>query len=82
MGTQKFTTLLVEGGSQTLDSFIKSGYWDEIQCITNEMQLDDGIYAPKIPPTATLSQTFDILDDHIHIYVNPDYHYVAEVGLS
>ena len=41
-------TLLVEGGAQTLQSFIDSGIWDEARIETAPFTLSDGIRAPKI----------------------------------
>lgn len=69
LGKMKFTTLLVEGGSQTLNAFIKKGMWDEIQCITNIKQLSKGVSAPDIPTNTELSQSFQILDDRVEVYI-------------
>lgn len=44
------TSLLVEGGSRLLQSFIDQGLWDEARVITNEsLYLDAGTPAPVLP---------------------------------
>jgi diaminohydroxyphosphoribosylaminopyrimidine deaminase/5-amino-6-(5-phosphoribosylamino)uracil reductase len=41
-------SILVEGGTKLLQSFIDDGIWDEIRIITNrEMEIGDGISSPK-----------------------------------
>ena len=43
-------SLIVEGGAQTLNSFLKKGLWDEIRVETNlSMTVTDGTRAPQIP---------------------------------
>ncbi len=42
-------SILIEGGSKTLQSFIDNGLWDEGRVITNEeMIIEDGISAPEM----------------------------------
>ncbi len=42
-------SVLVEGGSKTLQSFIEAGLWDEARVITNsEMIIENGINAPEM----------------------------------
>ena len=42
-------SVLVEGGSKTLQSFIDADLWDEARIITNEeMVLEEGIIAPQL----------------------------------
>ncbi len=48
-------TLLVEGGSHTLRSFLDSGLWDEIRVETNlALCVAQGTPAPTVPPNATI----------------------------
>lgn len=68
MGQFKFNQILVEGGSYTLQSFIDHDLWDEIQIITNDKELKNGVNAPKIPSNSHCSQSFRMLDDHIKIF--------------
>jgi len=69
-------SLLVEGGAQTLQSFIDLGSWDEIRVIQSAAPApafrDDetGVPAPKIPVANHLSHE-KILSDSIDIYMNP-----------
>ena len=53
---EKIGSLLVEGGCETLQSFIDSGLWDEIRIETNpHLLLGDGVPAP-IQPQGLKSQ--------------------------
>jgi diaminohydroxyphosphoribosylaminopyrimidine deaminase/5-amino-6-(5-phosphoribosylamino)uracil reductase len=42
------TSLLVEGGTTLLQSFIKKGLWHEARVIKTKIKLGDGLAAPKI----------------------------------
>ena len=46
---RKIQTLLVEGGSQTLQSFLEQGLWDEAFIEHVQVSLHDGIPAPTLP---------------------------------
>lgn len=46
---QKVQSLLVEGGSRLLQTFIDSGYWDEIYIEHAHTSLKAGVKAPAIP---------------------------------
>ena len=46
---QKIQTLLVEGGSQTLQAFLGQGLWDEAFIEHARVPLHDGIPAPLLP---------------------------------
>jgi diaminohydroxyphosphoribosylaminopyrimidine deaminase/5-amino-6-(5-phosphoribosylamino)uracil reductase len=55
-------SLIVEGGTKTLNTFIEKGLWDEIRVETNlSKTVSDGTRAPLIPPHAkTISvKTYD-----------------------
>jgi diaminohydroxyphosphoribosylaminopyrimidine deaminase/5-amino-6-(5-phosphoribosylamino)uracil reductase len=43
---RRLTSLLVEGGTMLLDSFLKSGLWDEMQVETSHLILGEGVKAP------------------------------------
>lgn len=66
---RKIQSLLVEGGSCLLQSFIASGLWDDIRVEHSRQILHDGIEAPVIP--AGYAASFEIWD-HVCIsrYVN------------
>ncbi len=46
--SQHINSLLVEGGSYLLNSFLKKGLWDEIQVETSAITLHEGIKAPVL----------------------------------
>lgn len=60
-------SLIVEGGSATLQSFIRSGMWDEIRRETSCRSVADGTKAPLLPTLATLVRR-DIYGDNIIEY--------------
>lgn len=43
-----YQSLLVEGGAQTLQSFIDADLWDEAYIERSDMVLGDGVRAPKL----------------------------------
>ena len=45
---RKITSLMVEGGSKTLQSFIDAGVWDEIRREVSSVSIKEGVKAPKI----------------------------------
>ena len=45
---QQVQTLLVEGGAQTLQSFIYAGLWDEARIETAPFALGNGVRSPRI----------------------------------
>lgn len=42
-------SLIVEGGAQTLQSFLDKGLWDEIRVETAPSLADEGVRAPQLP---------------------------------
>lgn len=51
-------SLIVEGGSKTLQSFLDKGLWDELRVETNlGMTVSDGTRAPLIPAEAVAEET-------------------------
>ena len=46
---RKFQSLLVEGGSMLLQSFIDAGCWDEAYIEASPLRLKDGVKAPELP---------------------------------
>jgi diaminohydroxyphosphoribosylaminopyrimidine deaminase/5-amino-6-(5-phosphoribosylamino)uracil reductase len=54
---QKILSVLIEGGTRLLQSFIDEGYWDEARIITNEqLFVDAGIAAPVIGAATPAAQ--------------------------
>ena len=58
--TLNIHTLLVEGGAFLLDSFLKSGLWNEIHVETSALHIDKGVSVPDI---SDLSHT--VMEDHL-----------------
>ncbi|MCR5444530.1 MAG: bifunctional diaminohydroxyphosphoribosylaminopyrimidine deaminase/5-amino-6-(5-phosphoribosylamino)uracil reductase RibD [Bacteroidales bacterium] len=48
----KLQSVIVEGGRQILDAFIKSGLYDEVRILRSPLRLGDGLKAPEVPPVA------------------------------
>lgn len=69
-------SVLVEGGAQTLQSFIDHECWDEIRIIQSAtaapafLSNEKGIPAPKLPAATHISHE-KIKSDSIDIYTNP-----------
>lgn len=59
--------LLVEGGSQTLQSYIDAKMWDEIMVFTSDKVLQEGISAPTLP-VAVDQRDYDVLGDKLTIF--------------
>jgi diaminohydroxyphosphoribosylaminopyrimidine deaminase/5-amino-6-(5-phosphoribosylamino)uracil reductase len=64
-----FGTVLVEGGSKTLKSFLKMGAWDEVRIIQSPHPLTDGIPAPE-EPDGLLGISY-LMQDQVRRYHNP-----------
>lgn len=63
-------SVIVEGGTKTLQSFIDKGLWDEARIITNtQITIDDGIDAPEMKNFLFLNQE-RYLNDSILFYKN------------
>ncbi|MBC7848967.1 MAG: bifunctional diaminohydroxyphosphoribosylaminopyrimidine deaminase/5-amino-6-(5-phosphoribosylamino)uracil reductase RibD [Chitinophagaceae bacterium] len=64
-------SVLVEGGTQLLNSFIDSGIWDEARVIVNKkMVIDDGIKAPHLfnaSKTDATEEGSDLISTYIPI---------------
>ena len=61
--TLGITSVMVEGGSQTLSAFIIENIWDEARVFTSENSLGTGVKAPKIFGKITGEE--DIEQDHL-----------------
>ena len=49
---RKIQSLIVEGGRQILDAFIREGLYDEVRIFRSQVLLGTGLPAPAIPPIA------------------------------
>lgn len=61
---KKCNSLLVEGGSSTLDGFINAKLWDEVNLIKSTQKFGSGIKSPKITSNQTMKDGF-VLGDSI-----------------
>ncbi len=64
----KITSVLVEGGAQTLQSFIDAGLWDEARVFVGNRNFKEGIKAPKFLRTPERTEQID--SDILTLYSN------------
>lgn len=62
------TSIMVEGGSKLLNSFINKGLYDEIRVETSPIVLSKGIKAPHLPDNITLIDSFLCGDNEIRTF--------------
>lgn len=63
---KKITSLIIEGGAHTLQSFIDKGLWDEARVFTGDNYFKNGIKAPII--TSATSSVQMIGDDELRVF--------------
>ncbi len=63
-------SVLIEGGTKTLQSFIDFGIWDEARVFIGNKLFHNGILSPKFK--AKIDQKLAVLDDELLIYKNHD----------
>jgi diaminohydroxyphosphoribosylaminopyrimidine deaminase/5-amino-6-(5-phosphoribosylamino)uracil reductase len=68
LAEQKITSLLIEGGAMTLESFINANLWDEARILVSDKWISNGIPAPdlQLPPVKRV--TLDT--DRLEVYKN------------
>jgi len=67
--SQKIQSLIIEGGAQTLRSFLVQNLWDEIRVETNTtMTVSGGTRAPQIPANAVVIESKEYNGNQIIIY--------------
>ncbi|MEX0315988.1 MAG: bifunctional diaminohydroxyphosphoribosylaminopyrimidine deaminase/5-amino-6-(5-phosphoribosylamino)uracil reductase RibD [Allomuricauda sp.] len=66
--TYNITSILVEGGSRTIQTFIAENLWDEARVFNGASIFEDGISAPKL--SAEPKENNNILSDTLSIYTN------------
>lgn len=62
------TSLIVEGGAKTLQTFIGENLWDEARIFKGSVCFKKGLPAPKLK--GTISQRQQILTDTLSLYIN------------
>lgn len=63
---QSISSVMVEGGTKTLQTFIDEGLWDEARIFTGAVRFGNGIAAPKLKAALQYRET--ILSDILSIY--------------
>lgn len=65
-------SVIIEGGRQTLQTFIDEGIWDEARIFIGEVMFASGISAPTLPGSEPIRQV--VLNDELLIFTNHDQH--------
>jgi len=65
---QNINSIIIEGGSKTLQLFIDEELWDEARIFKGKIDFKDGVKAPKF--SGSLTSEEKILDDTLRIYRN------------
>lgn len=66
--TSNINSIIIEGGSKTLQLFIDEGLWDEARLFKGNSEFKTGVKAPRF--SGTLISEEKILDDTLRIYKN------------
>lgn len=61
-------SVIIEGGSKTLQGFIDKGLWDEARVFRSKLILKEGVPAPTLPASAFTQEK--LLDDCLFVYEN------------
>ncbi|MBB1150480.1 bifunctional diaminohydroxyphosphoribosylaminopyrimidine deaminase/5-amino-6-(5-phosphoribosylamino)uracil reductase RibD [Myroides sp. NP-2] len=59
-------SVVIEGGTQTIQHFIAANLWDEARIFTSEVRLGEGILAPEWPIAETWER-YTIANNELHI---------------
>ncbi|RYF48609.1 MAG: RibD family protein, partial [Cytophagaceae bacterium] len=65
---RKIQSVLVEGGTRLLTSFIEAGLWDEMRVFRSQTMLGAGIAAPRV--RGKLSSRETVGEDELTVYIN------------
>lgn len=63
-------SVIIEGGSKTINDFIDQGLWDEARVFSSQQAFGDGISAPNLHVKA--SEEIKIEEDNLKIIYNPE----------
>lgn len=66
--SKDINSIIIEGGAQTLQTFIDENLWDEARVFTGSSVFETGTKAPKFSGELISEQS--ILEDSLHIYAN------------
>ena len=65
----KIQSIIIEGGFQTLNSFISENLWDEARVLTGDVEFQDGVLAPKLGDQYLISRS-KVGSDRLEIFEN------------
>lgn len=65
---QNIQSLIVEGGTHTLITFIEEGLWDEARVFTGEVKFENGVKSPTLEKEAV--EMIEIGEDTLKMYKN------------
>jgi diaminohydroxyphosphoribosylaminopyrimidine deaminase / 5-amino-6-(5-phosphoribosylamino)uracil reductase len=66
--SKNINSVIIEGGQQTLQTFIDENIWDEARVFTGNIVFNNGVKAPEL--TGKLVSEKNILKDSLKIYTN------------
>ena len=66
---RNISSIIIEGGANTLQQFIDSNFWDEARVFSTKKKLESGISCPKF--NGKLESSNKLTDDLLNIYSNP-----------
>ncbi len=67
---ERIGSLIVEGGTELLQSFIRCGIWDEARVFASPKILPGGYPGPRLPETAIRMENMILDSDMLHVYRN------------
>lgn len=65
---QQIISVLVEGGALLLDSFLKTGLWDEARVFTGRMSFSQGVKAPELDEKP--DEMIQLSDTKLEFFIN------------
>lgn len=77
LSKRAITSLIVEGGSETINSFIKRNLWDEARVFISPDVFKSGIKAPKIASMPQLKTTIE--KDELLIFTNHNFEEINDI---
>jgi diaminohydroxyphosphoribosylaminopyrimidine deaminase/5-amino-6-(5-phosphoribosylamino)uracil reductase len=67
---QDISSVIIEGGSNTINQFVNAGLWDEARVFTSKTEFGEGIEAPKLNMNS--SETLDVNGDKLEFFYHAD----------
>ena len=68
MYLKNISSVIIEGGAKTLNSFIEENLWDEARIFIGDIKLNEGIECPQI--TNEIFEKKKYLKDQLYIFYN------------